>query len=665
MFDYDLHLHQMAANTIRGLTIDAVQKANIGHPGMPMGTADIAVVLWKKFLKHNPNNPRWFDRDRFVLSAGHGSMLLYSLLHLTGYDLPKEELIDFRQWGSKTPGHPEFGHTPGVETTTGPLGQGITTAVGMALAERWLAEKFNRPDFPIIDHHTYVIASDGDLMEGISHEASSLAGHLGLSKLIVLYDDNRITIDGATDLTFTEDVLARYAAYGWHVQRIDGHDPEAIMQALAEAQAEKSRPALIACRTHIGYGSPNKQDTSAVHGSPLGWDEIEATKQFLDWPLEPLFYVPHEVKDWLSTAVAVGRARQEQWEHLLDEYGKQYPELGVDLLQMMNDEIPEELDEWMPDFEVGKNIATRAASGQVLNAIAPYVPQLLGGSADLSGSNKTDLKGESPLSKRDFSGRYIHFGVREHGMGGIMNGMLLHGGVRPYGGTFLVFSDYMRGAIRLSALMDIPVIYVFSHDSIGLGEDGPTHQPIEQLMSLRAMPNLTVIRPADATETAVAWQVALENSHPTALLLTRQGIPVLDRTVYADAAGLQQGAYILSEADDPQVILIGTGSEVQIALDAQAMLAEKGVAARVVSMPSWELFAEQSAEYREQVFPSAIKARVAIEAGVTLGWERYVGDAGKVIGLDHYGASAPYKTVYEQFGLTATAVANTALSLIK
>lgn len=666
MSDYSIQMHNLTANTIRGLAMDAVQKANSGHPGMPMGTADIAVVLWTQFLKHNPKDPHWFNRDRFVLSAGHGSMLLYSLLHLSGYDLSMEDLQEFRQWNSITPGHPESHLTPGVETTTGPLGQGITNAIGMALAERWLSERFNRPGYDLVDHHTFVIASDGDLMEGVSHESCSLAGHLALGKLIVLYDDNHITIDGSTDLSFSEDVLARYEAYGWHTQAADGHNPAAVRQAINVALSESKRPSFIACRTHIGFGSPNRQDTAKVHGSPLGEEELRLTKENLGWPLEPRFRVPDGVRDFMNAAGIAGAKEQSAWHELLARYTKAFPDLAAEFARSLRDEIPNNWHEILPDFEPGKSLATRASSGQVLNAIAPHMPQLLGGSGDLTGSNKTDLKGEAPLSGADFSGRYIHFGIREHGMGGILSGMALHGGVRPYGGTFLVFSDYMRPAIRLAALMGLPVIYVFTHDSIGLGEDGPTHQPVEQLMALRAIPNLTVIRPAEATETAVAWRVALENQHgPTALALTRQGVPTLDRGRYAPADGLARGAYVLSEVEKPQAILIGTGSEVQIALDAQALLTKQGVAVSVVSMPSWELFERQSLEYRNSVLPPTISARVAVEAGVTFGWERYVGLEGKAIGLDRFGASAPYEIIYEKLGIAADAMAQAALSLVK
>ncbi len=661
-----LEIQRLAANTIRGLAMDAVQKAGNGHPGMPMGMADTAVVLWTQFLKHNPKDPEWPDRDRFVLSTGHGSILLYSLLHLTGYDLPMSQLKQLRQWGSLTPGHPENCLTPGVETTTGPLGQGVAMAVGMALAERWLAAQFNRTGFEIVDHYTYAIAGDGDMMEGVAAEACSLAGHLELGKLIVLYDDNGISIDGSTDITFTEDVMARFEAYGWHVLRADGHNPHEVERALKQAQAEAKRPSLISCRTHIGFGSPHKQDTSSVHGSALGDDEIKLTKEKLGWPLEPAFYVPDSVYEFMDMNGVAGAGRQMDWQQMFAHYQAEHPQLATEFHRYLNGDLPTNWDEILPAFETGQSLATRASSGQALNALAAHAPFLLGGSADLTGSNKTDIIGAQDVTPDDFSGRYIRFGVREHGMGGIMNGMSLHGGIRPYGGTFLVFSDYMRGAVRLAALMAQPVIYVFTHDSIGLGEDGPTHQPIEHLMALRVIPNLTLIRPADAAETAVAWRAALENKHgPTALALTRQGVPTLDRAKYGSADGLLRGAYILSDVDDPQVILIGTGSELHIALAGQTLLAADGVAARVVSMPSWELFADQSADYQESVLPTAVIARVAIEAGVTLGWERYVGSHGKIIGLDHFGASAPYQRLYEEFGLTATAVAEAARALVK
>jgi transketolase len=661
MNNYSLEEHNLAANTIRGLAMDAVQAAESGHPGTPMGLADIAVVLWRRYLKHHPQQPDWFDRDRFVLSAGHASMLVYSLLHLSGYDLPLQAIMDFRQWQSKTPGHPENFITTGIETTTGPLGQGFSNGVGMALAERWLAARFNRPDHTIVDHYTYVIASDGDVMEGISHEVSSLAGHLGLGKLIVFYDDNRITIDGPTDLSFSEDVAARYEAYRWHTVSINGHDPQAIIEAIEAARGETERPSLIVCRTHIGYGSPNKQDTASAHGEPLGEEEIELTKKNLDWPLEK-FYVP----DAAYAIMAADTAPYDEWQMRWQAYREAHPDLADRLEQALRGELPDGWQADIPEFEAGKSVATRASSGQVLNGIAPRVPYLLGGSGDLTGSNKTDLKGKSHLTAADFSGRYIHYGVREHGMAGVMNGMALHGGIRPYGGTFLVFSDYMRPSIRLAAMMKLPVIYVFTHDSIGLGEDGPTHQPIEHLMSLRAIPNLTVIRPADANETAVAWQAAIENkSGPTVLVLTRQGVPTLDRSRYAPADGVRRGAYVLSDADQPQVLLLATGSEVKIALDAQQLLAEQLVAARVVSMPSWELFAAQPADYRQQVLPVHVTARVAVEAGTPFGWERFVGQTGTAVGINRFGASAPYQRIYEEFGLTGTAVATAALNLIR
>ncbi len=651
---------QAVVNSIRALSMDAVQNANSGHPGMPMGMADAAAVLWTMFLKFDPRYPHWPDRDRFILSAGHGSMLLYSLLHLSGYDLPLEALQNFRQWNSPTPGHPEYGHAPGVETTTGPLGQGISNAVGFALAEQWLAQKYNRPNFPIVNHSTYVIASDGDLMEGVSHEACALAGHLGLGKLIVLYDDNGISIDGSIDITFTEDVLARFRAYGWHTSRVNGHDRAAVAEALEMARAETARPSLIACRTIIGYGSPNKANTASAHGEPLGEEEIRLTKEALGLPQEP-FWVDLHAYEALGTAGSKGAQKHEDWNVLLDAYGVAHPELAAEFKRVMAGELPRNWEKTpMPEF--GSAIATRAASGQVLNALATAVPELLGGSADLTGSNKTDLQGATDVQRGAFDGRYLRFGVREHGMGAIMNGMSLHGGIISYGGTFLVFSDYMRPTIRLAALMGQGVIYVFTHDSIGLGEDGPTHQPIEHLAALRAIPNLVVLRPADAWETAVAWKVALARRNgPTALALTRQKLPLLSPKA---AQGTVLGGYILAHTDNPQVILMGSGSEVHIALAAQKLLAEQKVSATVVSMPSWELFKRQSQAYRDIVLPPTITARVAIEAGVTLGWEQFVGSQGAVIGINHFGASAPYQRIYQEFGLTPEAMAATALELL-
>lgn len=644
--------HQLIANTIRFLAADAVQKANSGHPGMPMGMADVAVTLWSQFLQHNPADPHWPNRDRFILSGGHGSMLLYSLLHLSGYDLPLDEIKNFRQWGSLTPGHPESHLTPGVEMTTGPLGQGISSAVGFAAAEQWLAAQFNRPDFPIVDHYTYVLAGDGDMQEGVSHEACALAGHWGLGKLIVLYDDNGIQIDGSTRLAFTEDVLARFRAYGWHTQAVDGHDPESVAQAIRNAQAESGKPSLIACKTVIGYGSPNKAGTHSVHGEPLGNEEVRLAKEALGWPVEPTFLVPEEARAYLNGR-SKGQKAQDEWSALMADYAQAYPELAAQFTAAMAGDLPAGWEAALPQFETGSKLATRAASGKVLAGIVPAVPQMLGGSADLTGSNKTDVKGYAALQKNDWHGRYVHYGVREHGMGAIMNGMALHGGVIPYGGTFLVFSDYMRGAIRLAAIMEKLVVYVFTHDSIGLGEDGPTHQPIEHLMSLRAIPNLWVFRPADANETAVAWQVALERKNgPTALALTRQELPSLDPVLAQKA---RFGAYPIGASDDDVAAILATGSEVEIALQAQAQLAAEDIKARVVSMPCWELYAEQADDYQQTVLPKRITARVSIEAGITPGWQEHL-RGGIAIGLDHFGASAPYQTLYREFGLTAEAV---------
>ncbi len=662
-------LDQLCINTIRTLAMDAVQKANSGHPGLPMGAAAMAYVLWTRFLRHNPTNPSWQNRDRFILSAGHGCMLLYSLLHLTGYDLPLEELKRFRQWGSRTPGHSEHGLTPGVETTTGPLGQGFGNGVGMAIAERFLASHFNRPDFPIVDHSVYGIVSDGDLMEGVSSEAASLAGHLGLGKIIYLYDDNRITIDGSTSLAFTENAGQRFEAYGWHVQRVDGSDLKEVEAALSSAQAERERPSLIIARTHIAYGSPNKQDTAEAHGSPLGEEEVKLTKQALGWPPEPTFYIPDEALAHFRGAIEMGRAREAQWQAQFDVYAAAYPELAEEWRTVMNGRLPEGWADKMPSFTpAGGAMATREASGKVLNAIAQNLPTLIGGSADLTPSNNTYLKGYGDFQRSSFGARNLHFGVREHAMGAILNGMALEGGVIPYGGTFLIFSDYMRPAIRLAALSHIRVIYVFTHDSIGLGEDGPTHQPIEHLASLRAMPNLRVIRPADATETAVAWRMALEHrGGPVALALTRQKLPVIDRTHFPPADLLLRGAYILRDADDgsPKIILIATGSEVHVALEARQRLAAQGVAARVVSMPSWELFEQQSESYRNQVLPPSVTARLAIEAGSPHGWHRYVGPLGGIVGMTRFGASAPYQIVMEKFGFTADNVASKAMQLLR
>ncbi|HUT74317.1 MAG TPA: transketolase [Armatimonadota bacterium] len=662
-------LDERCINTIRFLAVDAVEKANSGHPGAPMGVAPVAYTLWDRFLKYNPRNPDWPDRDRFVLSMGHASMLIYSLLHLTGYDLSLDDLKQFRQWKSRTPGHSEYGPTPGVEVTTGPLGQGFGHAVGMAIAERWLACRYNRPGHEIINHHTYVLASDGDMEEGVSSEAASLAGTLRLGKLIVLYDDNDISIEGDTGIAFREDVGARFAAYGWQVLGpLDGNDLAAVEAAIREAQAQAERPSLVVCRTVIGYGSP-QQGTAKVHGEPLGADGVKAAKDTLGWPQEPAFLVPEEVAAHMGRAVVRGEAAEQEWRRRLTAYRDAYPEPAAQIERQLQGELP---DGWDSDLEGlfppgTKPIATRSASGKVINALAPRVPALIGGSADLAPSTKTLMDGEGDFSPEDHCGRNLHFGVREHAMGSIAGGMARHGGTIPYTATFLIFSDYMRPPMRLAALMGVRVVYVFTHDSIGLGEDGPTHQPVEQLMGLRTVPNLTVIRPADATETAEAWRAALHNtSGPTALALTRQNVAVLDRTRFAPAAGLQRGGYTLWQSADgqPEVILIGTGSEVHIALQAGEDLAAEGIRARVVSLPSWELFDRQPESYRERVLPAAVRARVAVEAGVTLGWERYVGLEGAVIGVDRFGASAPYEAIYQHFGITAQAVAAAAKSLL-
>jgi transketolase len=661
-------LDRLCINTLRTLAMDAVQKANSGHPGMPMGAADIAYVLWTRFLKHNPSDPHWPDRDRFVLSAGHGSMLLYGLLHLAGYDLPLEELKGFRQLGSRTPGHPEYGLAPGVETTTGPLGQGFGNGVGMAIAERFLAATFNRPGLTLFDHYTYGIVSDGDLMEGISHEAASLTGHLGLGKLIYLYDDNEISIEGSTDITFTESVSDRFRAYGWHVQEVDGHNIDAIDGAIRAAQDEAERPSLIACHTHIGYGAPNKQDDAAAHGAPLGEDEVRRAKEALGWPAEARFLIPVEALAVFRRAVDRGKSAQAEWQDRFDRYAGAYPDEAAILRRQWAGELPDGWEAALPAFSPDDGpLETRKASGAILNAIADRLPTLIGGSADLAPSTKTYLQGYNDFQKETPAGRNIRFGVREHAMGAILNGIALHSELIPYGGTFLIFSDYMQPTVRLAAMMKVPVIYVWTHDSVWLGEDGPTHQPVEQLAGLRAIPNLHVIRPADANETAVAWRVALERRDgPTGLVLSRQPLPILDRSDMPGADGLERGAYIVSDAagSSPQVILIATGSEVHLAIDAQRILAEAGVQARVVSMPCWKRFEDQPQSYRTQVLPPEITARVAIEAAVPLGWDRYVGPQGDVIGLERFGASAPYRDLMEYLGFTPQAVAERALALL-
>ncbi len=662
-------LDELCVNTIRMLSADGVEKAKSGHPGLPMGAASMAYVLWTRFLRHHPHKPDWPNRDRFVLSAGHGSMLLYSLLHLTGYDLPLEELKNFRQWGSKTPGHPEHGLTPGVETTTGPLGQGFANGVGMAIAESYLAARFNRSGHTIVDHYTYGIVSDGDLMEGVSHEAASLAGHLKLGKLIYLYDDNRISIEGSTDIAFSENRMERFKAYGWHVQNVeDGNDLAAIEKAIAAAQAQNRSPSIISVRTHIGYGSPNKQDTAGVHGEPLGSEEIILSKQNLKWPVDPPFFIPDEALNYFREAPEKGKVLESEWQALMQSYTETHPEIASDWRRWINGELP---DGWDKDIDLfppdAKGVATRVASGTVLNAIAPNVANLMGGSADLAPSTKTLINGESDFQAAQYEGRNMRFGVREHAMGSILIGMSLHGGLIPYGATFLVFSDYMRPAIRLAALTGLNIIYVFTHDSIGLGEDGPTHQPIEHLAALRTIPNLTVIRPCDANETAEAWRFAIQNKKgPVALVLTRQNTPTLDREIFAAADGLQRGAYTLSDAKDgkPDVILLASGSEVHIALQAADTLIQKDISARVVSMPSWELFDRQPEAYRREVLPPQTSIRLAIEAGIPQGWHRYVGSNGVVVGLDHFGASAPYQILYDKFGITAGAVVEKAMTLL-
>ncbi|MCH8351667.1 MAG: transketolase [Chloroflexi bacterium] len=661
----DQKLDDLCINTIRFLSIDAVQQANSGHPGAPMGAAPMAYVLWDRFLKHNPTDPQWPDRDRFILSAGHASALLYSLLHLTGYDLPLDELKRFRQLGSKTPGHPEYGLAPGVEVTTGPLGQGFANGVGMAIAERWLAHHFNRPGHEIIDHYVYALVSDGDLQEGVASEAASLAGTLRLGKLIYFYDDNGISIEGNTDISFTENVAQRFQAYGWHtVGSIDGRDLEAVDSAIREAQAEDTRPSLIVCRTVIGYGSPNKAGTGEVHGAALGVEEVQLTREQLGWDYQEPFTLPQEALAHFRQALERGKKRQEAWQTRLEAYRSAYPAEAAQLEEAWQGDPPQGWDQGLAElFSAGdRPVATRVASGRVMNVISEQVPFFAGGSADLAPSTMTILNNREHFSSEEYRGNNFHFGVREHAMGAVANGMAVHGGMIPYTATFLIFSDYMRPPIRLAAIMGLRVAFVFTHDSIGLGEDGPTHQPIEQLLALRAIPNIVVLRPADATETVQAWKAALERrAGPTVLVLGRQSLPVLDRTEYADAAGVLKGGYVLWQASDqPDVILIGTGSEVHIALDAGKLLQEQGIMARVVSMPSWELFDSQSGEYRESVLPAKLRARVSIEAGTPLGWERYVGTDGVAIGLSHFGASAPAADLYQHFGLTAERVAQEA-----
>ncbi len=660
-------LDQRCINAIRVLAMDAIRKANSGHPGMPLGMADVAYVLWTRHLRHNPRNPRWPNRDRFVLSAGHGSMLLYSLLYLTGYPLTLEDLRHFRQWESKTPGHPEYDPDLGIETTTGPLGQGFANGVGMAIAAKHLAARFNRPDFPIFDPTIYALVSDGDLMEGISHEAASLAGHLGLDNLIYLYDDNRISIEGETSLTFTEDVAARFAAYGWHIQRVDGYDLDAVDAAIRRARATVGQPHLIICRTHLAYGTP-LQDNAKAHGAPLSDDEIRQAKEAMGWPsLEP-FFVPGDILAHYRLAIPRGERAEATWRERLTAYERAYPDEARELRRVLRGELPAGWEETIPHFRPDSGpMATRNASGTVLNALARAVPELMGGSADLAPSNKTYLSGMGDFQKETPQGRNLHFGVREHAMGGILNGMALFGGLRVYGGTFLVFSDYMRPAVRMAALMKLPVIYVWTHDSVYVGEDGPTHQPVEHAMSLRAIPNLVVIRPADANETAAAWQFALTyRDGPVALLLTRQKLPILPEIAPKAREGVPRGAYILSESPTGRtdLILIAGGSEVADILAAQKELQKRNIGARVVSMPSWELFERQPLFYRVSVLPAHVTRRLAVEAGATLGWWRYVGLQGAVMGLDHFGASAPYTRLKKAFHFTVDDIVERALKLM-
>jgi transketolase len=647
-------LDQLCINTIRTLALDAVQKAESGHPGLPLGAAPMAYVLWDRFLRHNPKNPKWENRDRFLLSAGHGSMLLYSLLHLTGYDLSLDEIKNFRQFNSKTPGHPEYGMTPGVEITTGPLGQGFANGVGMAMGAAHLAAKFNKESFSVIDHYVYAIVSDGDLMEGVASEAASLAGHLQLGKLIYLYDDNQVTIEGFTKLAFSEDVPKRFEAYGWHTLTVaDGNDLDEIERAIREAQSVGNKPTLISVKTVIGYGMPTA-GTRKAHSDAPGEEAVRETKRHLGWPEDKQFYIPEEALNHFRRAVDRGAQQEAEWNASVEKYRAQHSELAGQWRSIVAGELPADWESHLPDFKDAKPMATRVASGEVINALAPHLPMLIGGSADLGVSNNTDIKGGGDFEAGSYEGRIIHFGVREHGMGSTLTGISLNGGLIPYAGTFLTFSDYMRPAIRLAALSEVQAIYVFTHDSIGLGEDGPTHQPIEHVAALRAIPNLFVIRPADGPEVSEAWRIAITRRHgPTALALTRQKVGVIDRARYNSAAGLRRGGYILAEAEGaelPQLILIATGSEVSLALDAREKLQAEGVATRVVSLPCWELFEEQPREYRDEVLPANVPARLAIEAGVRQGWDRYVGQNGDVVCLDRFGASAPGDVVMRELG---------------
>jgi len=667
-------LDQLCINTIRFLAVDGVQKANSGHPGAPMGMATIAYTLWTKHLRFNPKNPNWANRDRFILSNGHASMLLYSLLHLTGYDLPLEQLKQFRQWGSQTAGHPERGLTPGVEVTTGPLGQGFANGVGIGIAEAFLGATFNKPNYDLFNHFTYVFCGDGDMEEGVSHEAASLAGHLGLGKLIYFYDDNGISIDGSTDITFTENVNKRFEAYGWHVQDVSNGstDQEAIDRAIREAQAVLDRPSLIVCHTNIGYGSPNRQDTAKAHGNPLGKDEVTLTKEALGWPVDQFFYVPDEALKVFRQAGERGAKLEADWNKLFDGYKQAEKDLGQKLQNALGRKLAPGWDSKLPVFTPKDGpMATRIAGSKALNAMAEFVPTLFGGSADLNESTFTKLEEYPEFQPNKYHGTYagrtINWGVREFGMGAEVNGLAAHGGIWPYGATFFTFSDYMRPAVRLAALSDLPSIFIWTHDSVGLGEDGPTHQPIEHLASLRAMPGLTVIRPADANETVEAWRVTMQEHGAVGLVLSRQKLPVIDQQKYAKASGVAKGAYIISEAQGgkPQLILIATGSEVSLALDSQVKLQEAGVATRVVSMPSWELFDRQSDEYQQEVLPDNVTARLSIELGVTQGWEHWVGPQGASLGINHFGASAPYETILKEYGFTVENVTAVAQELLQ
>ncbi|MGD0037898.1 MAG: transketolase [Bacteroidota bacterium] len=658
-------LDQLCINTIRTLAMDGVQKAKSGHPGMPMGMAPVAYVLWTKHLNHNPANMHWQNRDRFILSGGHGSMLLYSLLHLTGYKVSLDDLKSFRQLGSLTPGHPEYGHTDGVEVTTGPLGQGFTNGIGMAIAQKYLAARYNRPGFKIVDYNIYATLGDGDLMEGITSEAGSLAGHLKLDNLIYLYDDNHISIDGPTEIAFTEDRAKRFEAYGWFVQKVkDGNDLKAIDNAIQRAKKEKGRPSIIMVRTHIGFGSPHKQDTAEVHGSALGEEEIKLTKEFYHWDPEKQFYIPEKALAQFRKAIEIGKKKEAKWNEKSDAYKQKFPELAAEFENIHQGNFGENWKKALPTFTDA--MATREASGKILNAIAPFLPSMIGGSADLAPSNNTFVKSMGEFQPGNYGGRYLRYGVREHAMGGIMNGLAVTDGIIPYGGTFFVFSDYMRGSIRLACIMNIRPIYVFTHDSIGVGEDGPTHEPVEQLAALRCIPNMISLRPSDANETVAAWKFAIEyKTGPVALLLTRQKLPTIDRTKYPSADNLTKGAYVLVEnSSTSDLILIGTGSEVQLALGAYEQLVKEGVKARVVGMPSWELFERQSKEYRDSVLPPNVKKRVAVEALITMGWEKYVGDSGRIIGMHSFGTSAPVDVIFKHFGFTVENVVKTAKEIL-